>query len=217
MEPNWREEKKDDDKPRKSQADKLVELAQESGLELFHSPGGDPEAYVTIPINDHHETMRVWSKAFKIFLCRQLWTATAKAPAAQSLQELRWGCSPAKRSSKGKSAPSPCRLAEHGRDIYLDLANREWQAVRITAAGWEVVTNPPVRFVRPRGVLALPIPEPGGHIDELRQFVNVASDADFILLVACIVAYLRPKGPFPALAIYGEQGMRQEHRHPHHS
>jgi hypothetical protein len=98
------------------------------------------------------------------------------------------------------------RLAERDGDIYLDLANREWQAVKITATGWQVVSDSPVKFIRPRGMLPLPIPQHGGRLVELRDFVNVATEEDFLLLVACITAYLRPRGPYPLLAIYGEQG-----------
>ena len=216
VEPGWREERDgradergdrndDGDKQRKSQADKLVELATECGVMLFHSPGGDPEAYVTIRVGNHHETMRVRSKAFKEFLSRQLWLAVAKVPAAQCLQDA-LNVLNGQALYDGEEHPVAVRLAEHGGDIYLDLANQDWQAVRVTPAGWEVVIDPPVRFVRPRGVLPLPVPERGGCIEELREFVNVVSGADFLLLVCCIVAYLRPKGPFPVLAIYGEQG-----------
>ncbi len=192
-------------KPRKSQADRLVELAHESKIELFHTPGGDAEAYATIPFSDHRETMRITSKAFKNFLSRQLWTATAKAPAAQSLQDS-LNVLTGQALFDGDEHPVAVRLAEHDGAIYLDLADADWSAVRIDAVGWQVVKNSPVRFVRPRGVLSLPLPERGGQIDELREFVNVGSDDDFLLLVSCMIAYLRPKGPYPVLAVYGEQG-----------
>lgn len=192
-------------KPRKSQADRLVELAHESKIELFHTPGGDAEAYASIPFGDHCETMRIASKAFRTFLSRQLWTATAKAPAAASLQDS-LNVLAGQALFDGDEHPVAVRLAEHDGAIYLDLADAEWSAVRIDADGWQVVKNSPVRFVRPRGVLALPSPERGGHIDELREFVNVGSDDDFTLLKAVMLAYLRPKGPYPVLAVYGEQG-----------
>jgi hypothetical protein len=204
-EPGWNDKDDDEKKPRKSQADRLVELAQESGIELFHTPGGDPEAYVAIPISDHRETMRVSSKAFRMFLCGQLWIATSKAPAAQSLQDA-IGVLTGQALWEGEEHPVAVRVAEHEGSIYLDLADADWRAVKITADGWEVVSNPPVRFIRPRGVLPLPVPVVAGRIDELREYVNIASDNDFILLVACILAYMRPQGPFPVLAVYGEQG-----------
>jgi hypothetical protein len=189
----------------KSQADRLVELALGAGIELFHTPGGDCEAFLTIPVGNHHETMRVSSKRFRTFLCRLLWMETAKAPTAQGLQEA-LGVLAGRALFEGDEHPVAVRLAEHCGDIYLDLANQDWQAVRISAVGWEIVSNSPVRFIRPRGVLPLSVPVQGGHVRELREFVNVATDADFTLLTACIVAYLRPKGPFPVLAIHGEQG-----------
>jgi hypothetical protein len=53
---------------------------------------------------------------------------------------------------------------------------------------------------------ALPQPEHGGSIDELRDFLNVASDGDFALCVSWAVAALRHQGPYPILCLHGEQG-----------
>jgi hypothetical protein len=63
-----------------------------------------------------------------------------------------------------------------------------------------------VRFRRPRGLLPLPEPLPGGAVDELRAFVNAPDDDRWRLLLAWLVAALRPRGPYPALALSGEQG-----------
>ena len=43
-------------------------------------------------------------------------------------------------------------------------------------------------------------------IEDLRGFLNVRSDDDFVLVVAYLVAALRDRGPYPVLAINGEQG-----------
>jgi hypothetical protein len=53
---------------------------------------------------------------------------------------------------------------------------------------------------------ALPMPERGSSITELRQHVNVATDADFQLLVAAQVSYYRARGPYPVLVFAGQQG-----------
>ena len=52
----------------------------------------------------------------------------------------------------------------------------------------------------------LPEPEAGGMIEDLRPFLNVRSDGDFCLVVAWLVAAFRDRGPYPVLAINGEQG-----------
>src|SRR5262249_40554732 len=90
--------------------------------------------------------------------------------------------------------------------IYLDLADSKWRAVEIDAAGWRLVSHPAAWFRRPRGMLALPSPQAGGRLEELRQFVNVASEEDWCLLVAWLIQALRPSGPYPILCHHGEQG-----------
>jgi hypothetical protein len=55
-------------------------------------------------------------------------------------------------------------------------------------------------------MLPLPVPERGGSIEALRSFLNVSNRNDFVLIVAWLLAALRSGGPYPLLAISGEQG-----------
>jgi hypothetical protein len=55
-------------------------------------------------------------------------------------------------------------------------------------------------------MLPLPAPQQGGSIESLNWFLNLASRDDFILIVAWLLAALRSGGPYPLLAISGEQG-----------
>ena len=98
------------------------------------------------------------------------------------------------------------RTAEHGGHIYLDLADEHWRAVVIGPEGWRVIGCPPVRFRRSPGMLPLPVPERGGSIEALRSFLNLSNPNDFVLVVAWLLAALRSSGPYPLLAISGEQG-----------
>src|SRR5262249_52333735 len=98
------------------------------------------------------------------------------------------------------------RVAGHGDDIFIDLCNANWEAVRITAAGWSIVADPPVRFRRTRGMLPLPYPERGGTIAALRPLVNVATDADFTMAVGWALMAMRPRGPYPVFHPCGEHG-----------
>ncbi len=112
----------------------------------------------------------------------------------------------AKALFEGDEIPLHVRVAEHEGVIYVDLANDRWEAVRITERGWEIVSDPPVRFRRRKGMLALPRPVRGGGVGALRRFVNVGSDDGWKLLVAWLVQAFRPKGPYPVLIVQGEQG-----------
>jgi hypothetical protein len=98
------------------------------------------------------------------------------------------------------------RVAEHAGRIYLDLADEHWRAVAIDADGWRVLGCPPVRFWRSPGMLPLPVPERGGSLEILKPFLNLSNQSDFVLVVAWLLAALRPGGPYPLLALSGEQG-----------
>ena len=54
-------------------------------------------------------------------------------------------------------------------------------------------------------MLPLPAPSRGGSIERLRPYVNLA-ERDFRLLVAWMAAARMPEGPYPILAVHGEQG-----------
>ena len=90
--------------------------------------------------------------------------------------------------------------------LYLDLADAAWRAVEIARAGWRIVDRPPVRFRRAAGMQPLPTPDRGGSIALLRSYLNVQTDADFVLVVSWMLAVLRPHGPYPVLVLSGEQG-----------
>src|SRR5262249_44692422 len=90
--------------------------------------------------------------------------------------------------------------------LYLDLADETWRAGEIHTIGWRGSRNTPARLPRAPGVRPLPVPVPGGSVETLRSFLNVQSDTDFVLVVAWALAVLRDRGPYPVLALSGEQG-----------
>ena len=98
------------------------------------------------------------------------------------------------------------RVGGLGGRLYLDLGDDAWRAVEIDAAGWRVIDDPPVRFRRAAGMQPLPMPVPGGSVETLRSFLNLRSDADFVLVIAWALAVLRPRGPYPVIVLSGEPG-----------
>jgi hypothetical protein len=196
----------EDDGGHRTQADLLVQLVKEAGVELFHAPGGnDSEEYATIPIGNHKETWPVCSKGFRRWLGRLYYAHLKKAPGGQALQDA-VNVIAGKALHEGPERPVAVRVAQEGSNIYLDLANADWQAVEITPTGWRLVVNPPVRFLRKRGLLPLPTPVAGGSVDELRPLVNLPDEDAWRLFVAWLIAALRPGRPFPVLCVNGEQG-----------
>jgi DNA polymerase I-like protein with 3'-5' exonuclease and polymerase domains len=98
------------------------------------------------------------------------------------------------------------RVAAHEGAVYVDLANDAWEAAKITSEGVEIVSDPPVRFRRRKGMLELPYPAKGGKVDALRRFVNLKDAKDWLLLLAWLVQAFRPTSRHPILILLGEQG-----------
>ena len=189
---------------KESQATTIVRLVTEARAELWHTPGGD--GYVTIRVNDHREHHRLESRGTRDYLTRAYYVDAGKAPNASALQDAIATLSGIARFDGAEYAVHVRVAAGDGDRVYLDLCDLQWRAVEITTAGWQVVTNPPVRFRRPRGVLPLPVPERGGSIEELGHFLNITSNDDFVLMVMWELAALRPRGPYPILIFMAEQG-----------
>lgn len=98
-------------------------------------------------------------------------------------------------------------MADHDGAIWLDLCDEQWHTVEISQEGWQIFDGkPPVKFIRSRGMLALPEPVTGGSLDDLKPFLNVRDNDDFVLMVSWLMACLKPSGPYPILCLYGEQG-----------
>ncbi len=184
-----------------TQADLLIELAQSA--ELFHTPDGT--GYADLHINGHRETWRIREKGFRRWLARRYFEATGGAPSSEALQSA-LNVIEAKAHFDAPERVVHIRVGGLDERLYLDLGDETWRAVEIDAAGWRVIDNPPVRFRRAAGMLALPAPIAGGSVDALRSFLNVRSDADFVLVAAWALACLRHRGPYPVMVLSGEQG-----------
>lgn len=191
------------DAPRRSQATRLVDLALAAGIELWHSPTGDP--YVTLPAEGHREHHRLNAGAVRDWLARRHHAETSGVPGSQAIADALTVLSGQARYD-GAEHTTAVRLGGGHEAVYLDLGDLTWRAVEVTAEGWRIVTDPPMRFVRSRGMLALPEPVRGGSVDDLRELVHVASDDDHRLLVGWVLGALRPAGPYPLLSLVGEQG-----------
>jgi hypothetical protein len=186
-----------------SQATALVRLAEEAGAGLFHDPDGEP--YARLWAGDHYEVWPLRRKQFKTWLRRLFYDISGGAPNAQAMQDA-LGVLEGQAVFEGECHAIHTRLAEHGGAVYHDLGNEKWEAVEITAEGWRVVSEPPVRFRRSRGMLPLPIPTRGGSLEALRPFLNAESDDDYVLFVGWLVQCLRVRGPYLGYEATGEQG-----------
>src|SRR5262245_55335126 len=178
-------------------------LTHNGACSLFHTAAGT--AFADIMIDGHRETWPIRSQQFRAWLRRCYYEATGEAASSAEIRSA-LDLLEARAQFEAPERSVHVRVAEHDGHIYLDLADEHWRAVEIEPDGWRVNKCPPVRFRRPAGMLQLPVPEHGGSIEDLWPLLNVCSRNEFVLIVAWLLAALRPGGPYPLLAISGEQG-----------
>lgn len=197
-------EAEDEEKPKRT-ADRLLDLLVERAV-LY--PDANDVAFADVQVEGARHTYPVKSPRFKNWLKTAYkaesgtWVDSKNIEAAVDIAE-------AMAVNEGAVRAVHVRAAE-GEDgcFYLDVADKEWRAIRITPGGWGVVESidVPVRFRRPKQLHPLAMPERGGSVDELRPFINCESEDGFVLLVAFLLGALHPDLPYPVLGLRGEHG-----------
>ena len=188
-----------------SRATLAVQYALSVGADLWHDPDGEPYIDVRGALGERR-TLRVRSRACRTWLSGLLYAAEQKAIGGSAASDA-VDVLAARAVHDGPERSVYVRLAEHDGAIYLDLADDSWRAVCVTSDGWDIVSEPPVRFRRPRGLRALPEPvsRVGGWAD-LRALLHLSEGRDWTLLVAWLVGTMHPSGPYPILGLAGEHG-----------
>lgn len=205
-----------DDAGRQPQRDQIVEAVLVTGA-VFWRDGAD-DAFCTLPIGGRIMRYRVRSDGFKRIVRYVFGSLNMVAvrgangalrPSAVSDNALREAISALDAMAlmgERREHARPRMCFGHPGEIWLDLADESWRAVRITGAGWNVVDGADVPLIRPGGLLPLPAPEEGGTLDLLCQFFGRGGEDNFMLTTLWLVAALYPRGPYPILAVDGEQG-----------
>lgn len=190
----------------------LFRLAQ--AADVFVSASGGL-AYASVPLLIERptaaamvrRTFPVSSSEFRRWLLRSFKDATGSAPpkdaVARVIEMLE------ARAAVGLERPVYGRVgsARNG-NLYIDLGAGDGRVVEITPRRWRIRASSPVEFVSHRNMGALPVPERGGGLADLRGVVNLPDDGgrSWTLLIGLILTYLRRSGSYPALILQGEQG-----------
>lgn len=186
-----------------SQATRLVQLGAAT-TDLFHAPEG--EAFAAIEALGCRQTWAIRSQGFRSWLARRFYEEEAKAPSGSAISDALTVLE-GKAVYEGDSRRVWTRVAEAADgSILVDLGTDAWDAVRVRADGWEVIRVPDVHFRRASTVASLPLPRPGGSLEELRRVINLEDDRDFQRVIGWLVGALRPRPTYPVLVFVSEQG-----------
>jgi hypothetical protein len=190
-------------KRNKTQGERLREAVNGADVDLFHD--AEHRAYASFDVQDHQETWPVRSSGFRNYVRWLFYRANGKAPRAGDLADF-VATIEGQAQFDGQKKDVHVRIAPTDDGIAIDLGDESWTAIEVDASGWRHVERPSARFVRPTGMLALPVPVVGGSIASLRRFLNVKDEDDWKLVIGCLLMMFRPTGPYPVLGLHGEQG-----------
>jgi hypothetical protein len=202
------QESEEEEKEKPKLRDITIWMLKGLGVEPFMD--SKKKAYLMVPINKgkNTATWAVDSEDFRRFV-HKVFEDNHGVLLPKSVISDVIAALDAKAAYSGNKQEVHIRIAHHNGHIYVDLADDTWRAVHITSAGWNVCEKPPVRFLRPAGLLPLPEPKEGVKIEDgmqlLRSLINTPDEADWQLFVGWIVgAY--SQGPYAHLFTSGEQG-----------
>lgn len=150
------------------------------GLELFTDPNGT--RYATVNINGINYTYEIGRKDLDEVIESNYYELTGCFPKESALKafkkKLRYDA-----KFQGETKEVYVRFAHVYGEIYIDLGDKLGRAVHITSAGWQVVTNPPVKFIRYGHMLPLPVPLHNGDYRKLLKSLNLKTTDDELLVL----------------------------------
>ena len=180
--------------------------------ELWKSKGPNPEFFATIDRGTHTDHVRlplkVGKSKFRNWLADRFQKKVGHAASADALSQALSSLN-GHAQEQGAAYDACIRVAAFGEALYLDLANEKGEVVEITKAGYKVIKDPPVRFIRGTSRKPLPTPEKGGSIRDFYTYLNINPDAgemELKKIVAWMICAFRPEFPFIILMLTGESG-----------
>ncbi|MBF9196104.1 bifunctional DNA primase/polymerase [Microvirga terrestris] len=180
---------------------KIVSIAIEAGVELFH----DGEyAFASVPATNGILTYPIGSSAFQQWLRHQTYKSMERPISRGTLSDA-IATLEANALYQGAKHPVEIRVAGDNAAVEIDLGQTNGQVVRITASGWDLAQKGERRFYRASGFEPLPEPARGGSLSALQSLLGL-EEASFYLFTSFLVNALRPTGPYMALLVEGEQG-----------
>lgn len=98
------------------------------------------------------------------------------------------------------------RFASQDKQIYLDMADGSWRAIKVSPEKWEVISPDKPLFRRFDHQIPLCQPDPEGKIEELFELLPVQGDNERLLILAWLVAAIQADLIKPILVNRGQPG-----------
>jgi hypothetical protein len=188
-------------------ADVLIGLAMGSGILIFKDQLG--EGYGSVKIGSHREIWRLKSEKTRDWMSYIYYSKygvsvnkNSLCQAAETLNALA--------IYNGRTVELHNRVAWYNGDLWYNLSDDEWRAVRISPAikpnGWEIVANPPLIFRREDHMKAQVEPKPGTSVEPLFDLTNFPEEDAALSRGILLLMFLPDNFDHPGLNVFGPKG-----------
>ncbi|MFA7314508.1 MAG: bifunctional DNA primase/polymerase [Candidatus Magasanikbacteria bacterium] len=188
-----------------TESTQIVHEMEKIGV-IFHNQYEAP--FIQVEINGHKEIFPISARnrKFNSFANKVNYEIFGKTLAESKLKEVA-GLLRAKAIFEGNMYELSNRMVrKKSNEIWLDMCDDKWRAIKITDSSWSVVENPPILFIKYEHSKCYLDPVVGGDIKLLNKYLNFV-DQDYIILVyAFLVSILMSNLPVPGLIVHGLQG-----------
>jgi hypothetical protein len=188
----------------KGQTAALIKKVLKGGAILFHDPAGT--GFIAMHGNGN-QVLRIRSREFKSWLSNLGWKSLGK-PIASSVIETTLRTVEGHAIHEGNKLELYVRAADLEGELWYDLD--DGKAVKVTAAGWEVVEWVPILFYRYTHQKPQVVPIKGGSLEEIFSFIPEPQDPnERLLLLVWLATALLQGFAHPILVVKGEKGSRK--------
>jgi putative DNA primase/helicase len=188
-----------------SAATQLTELLLMAKSELWHTPDREPFATFTTPAGVVSHAP-IYSSDFAEYAQRLYYLKTGNAIASDAVRAA-VNTVAADAKFAGVEHDVYSRVAHFEDEVWIDLGDDTWEAVRIDHHGWAFVESAgvPVKFRRTRSSRPLPRPKTGGSLEEIRALFRM-EDEDWQALLGWMLGVFQSDGARAHLELIGQQG-----------
>lgn len=194
-----------EDKKEVKQSDLIIQLT--SDFQFFENEL--EETFAAVPIDEHWEVLSLRSKKFQKLLTKLYYEKQNSAPGSDGLNEA-LKVLEMKASFSDQQYKLQKRLAELKGEIFYDLCDTKWRAIKVSKQGCSLETSPPILFTRNPNMDEQVGPDLSIQPEELLPLVKkhfrFKKDSDAILFATYLVTCFIPEIAHVILVLFGEKG-----------
>lgn len=170
---------------------------------LFHDDKG--EGCVSFEVNGHRESWSCKAKNLKRWISNQVWQKHKKPVSSEMMRNI-LSVLEANACCEGEEYKLHNRFAWRGDELWYDLTNSSWQAVKIGNDDWDIVDKPPILFKRYSHHKPHVLPVKNGNPNLFLKYINITNAQHRLLLMVFLVSCFIPGFPHPLLIVFGSHG-----------